>query len=107
MCFKDVWWRTEPFTGSTWTRHVTTPSQPFPPKWPMPSVNLALRRSPVASDNPWTVLASTRLYENAYSSLIEHRVRDAAGQESTYAVTHFRKIGVRVLPIDRELARDF
>ena len=50
--------------------------------------------------NPWTILASERIYDNAFLSLVEHRVRDASGRESRYAVTRFKQIGIRILPID-------
>jgi 8-oxo-dGTP pyrophosphatase MutT (NUDIX family) len=42
------------------------------------------------------------MYEDGWLSVIEHRVRDAADQESAYGVVHFRKVGLRILPIDRE-----
>src|SRR5688500_14036198 len=52
--------------------------------------------------NPWTVLSSTKLHESEFLALIEHRVLDPAGEPATYAVAHFRHIGVRILPIDEE-----
>jgi len=50
--------------------------------------------------NPWTILASERIYENAFLSLVNHTVRDASGRESQYAVTRYKQIGIRILPID-------
>jgi 8-oxo-dGTP pyrophosphatase MutT (NUDIX family) len=51
-------------------------------------------------DNPWTTLSSRRLYDGGWIALDDNRVRDAAGQESPYAVVRFKKVGLRILPID-------
>jgi ADP-ribose pyrophosphatase len=51
--------------------------------------------------NPWTVLSSERVYEDAFISLIKHAVADASGKNSQYAVTHYKQLGLRILPIDR------
>jgi 8-oxo-dGTP pyrophosphatase MutT (NUDIX family) len=54
------------------------------------------------NDNPWTILSSHSVYEDGWIRLVEHKVRDASGAERPYAVVHFKKVGVRILPIDRE-----
>ncbi|HEX2554084.1 MAG TPA: NUDIX hydrolase [Microvirga sp.] len=54
------------------------------------------------TSNPWTVLQSERLFEDDFVSFVRHAVRDAAGTESTYSVTRYKQIGVRILPVDRE-----
>ncbi len=56
--------------------------------------------SPVPEANPWTVLSSTKLYENDHLAIVEHEVRDPAGEEASYTVAHFRRIGLRILPVD-------
>jgi 8-oxo-dGTP pyrophosphatase MutT (NUDIX family) len=53
-------------------------------------------------ENPWTVLASTAVYDNPKIALVEHRVVDAAGQERNYGVLRHKESGVRVLPVDGE-----
>jgi 8-oxo-dGTP pyrophosphatase MutT (NUDIX family) len=42
------------------------------------------------------------MYEDGWLSVVEHRVRDAADRESAYGVVHFRKVGLRILPVDEE-----
>ena len=42
-------------------------------------------------DNPWTTLSSRRLYDGGWIALDDDRVRDAAGQESPYAVARSRR----------------
>src|SRR3712207_4742165 len=56
----------------------------------------------MGNDNPWTVLSSTKVYETDWLSMIEHQVRDAAGRESVYGAVHFKQVGLRIIPIDRE-----
>ena len=52
--------------------------------------------------NPWAILSSERLYEDKFISLVRHTVRDASSQESQYAVTHYKQIGIRILPVDSD-----
>jgi 8-oxo-dGTP pyrophosphatase MutT (NUDIX family) len=52
--------------------------------------------------NPWTVVSSERLFEDDFVTFIRHAVRNAAGQDTTYSVTRYKQIGVRILPIDHE-----
>jgi ADP-ribose diphosphatase len=54
------------------------------------------------NENPWTILSSHSVYEDGWIRLVEHKVRDASGAERPYAVVHFKMVGVRILPIDRE-----
>jgi 8-oxo-dGTP pyrophosphatase MutT (NUDIX family) len=53
-----------------------------------------------SADNPWTTLSSRRLYDGRFIALDDNRVRDAVGEESPYAVVRFKKVGLRILPID-------
>lgn len=55
-----------------------------------------------STGNPWTILSSTRVYENGHIALVDHEVRNAAGAPSRYGVVHFKESGVRVLPVDAE-----
>ena len=50
--------------------------------------------------NPWTTLTSRRVYDGAWLALEDRTVRDAAGREVPYAVVRFKKVGLRILPID-------
>ena len=51
--------------------------------------------------NPWTTLSSERLYEDSFVSFIKHTVRDASSKEIQYGVTHYKQIGIRILPVDQ------
>jgi 8-oxo-dGTP pyrophosphatase MutT (NUDIX family) len=50
-------------------------------------------------ENPWTILATERRFENPFFAVDEHRVFDPAGQESSYGVVRFRNVGLRIVPI--------
>ena len=50
--------------------------------------------------NPWTTLATHRVYDGGWLALEERRVRDPAGHDAPYAVVLFKKCGLRILPID-------
>jgi 8-oxo-dGTP pyrophosphatase MutT (NUDIX family) len=56
----------------------------------------------MSDGNPWTIRSSTKRYEGEWISVVEHEAQDASGQEGVYAVVHFRKVGVRMLPIDAD-----
>jgi 8-oxo-dGTP pyrophosphatase MutT (NUDIX family) len=50
--------------------------------------------------NPWTTLATRRVYDGGWLALEDRRVRDPAGHDAPYAVVLFKKRGLRILPID-------
>jgi len=50
--------------------------------------------------NPWTTLATRRVYDGGWLALEDRRVRDPAGHDAPYAVVLFKKHGLRILPID-------
>ena len=54
----------------------------------------------MSDGNPWSIRSSNKRYEDGWISVVEHEVEDASGREGVYAVVHFRKVGVRMLPID-------
>ncbi len=56
----------------------------------------------IVDGNPWTTKASKKVYQDGWFSVVEHEVQDASGKDSTYGVVHFRKVGLRILPIDEE-----
>ena len=50
--------------------------------------------------NPWTTVASRRVYDGSWISVEDRRVRDAAGRDQPYGVVVFNKVGVRILLFD-------
>jgi ADP-ribose pyrophosphatase len=51
-------------------------------------------------ENPWRTLSTARKYEDDFFAVDEHQVLNAAGHVAPYGVVHFKKRGVRILPID-------
>jgi 8-oxo-dGTP pyrophosphatase MutT (NUDIX family) len=51
-------------------------------------------------DSPWRTLSKERRYEDDYFSVDEHQVVNAAGHVAPYGVVHFKKSGLRILPVD-------
>jgi 8-oxo-dGTP pyrophosphatase MutT (NUDIX family) len=52
--------------------------------------------------NPWTTLSSRRAYDGGWLALEHRMVRDASGRDAPYAVVRFKKVGLRILPIDND-----
>ncbi len=48
--------------------------------------------------NPWTILSSRDIYENAWLKLVEHAVRTPAGTNGIYAVVSPKALAVGVVP---------
>lgn len=48
--------------------------------------------------NPWTVLSSEKIYENAWIALTEHQVLNPAGGKGIYGVVHFQNLAIGVVP---------
>ena len=57
---------------------------------------------PSDTQNPLTVLSSTRIYENDKIAFVDHRVRNPGGREHSYGIVHLKEAGTRVLAIDEE-----
>lgn len=57
---------------------------------------------PTSDANPFTILSSTRIYENEKVSFVDHRVRNFGGREHSYGIVHLKEPGVRILPLDPE-----
>ena len=51
--------------------------------------------------NPWTVLAKSTPYENAWIRVDHHEVRDGSGDPGIYGVIHFKNHAIGVVPISR------
>ncbi|MDX2245274.1 MAG: NUDIX hydrolase [Bacteroidia bacterium] len=52
----------------------------------------------VTESNPWTILASHKVYENPWISLTEHQVLNPAGNPGIYGTVHFKNQAVGVVP---------
>ncbi|MBM6580981.1 NUDIX hydrolase [Microvirga sp. BT689] len=50
--------------------------------------------------SPWQTLSKERRYEDDFFSVDEHEVLNAAGHLAPYGVVHFKKKGLRILPVD-------
>jgi 8-oxo-dGTP pyrophosphatase MutT (NUDIX family) len=51
-------------------------------------------------DSPWRTLSKDRRYEDDFFSVDEHQVVNAAGHVAPYGVVHFKRRGLRILPVD-------
>ena len=54
------------------------------------------------SKNPWTVLAKTTRYENAWIRVDHHEFATAAASRGIYGVVHFKNHAIGVVPIDEQ-----
>ena len=50
--------------------------------------------------SPWKIKSSELKYENAWISLTEHKVLNAAGNNGIYGVVHFKNIAIGIIPLD-------
>jgi len=50
------------------------------------------------TQNPWTTLSSTEIFENNWIKLTDHKVLTPAGTEGTYGAIHFKNRAVGVVP---------
>lgn len=57
----------------------------------------------MSSSNPWTILASEKIYDNPWISLTEHQVLNPAGGEGIYGEVHFKNYAIGILPLDADL----
>ncbi len=55
-----------------------------------------------STENPWQTLSSTRIYDNPWISVTEHRVIKPSGGEGIYGVVHFKNRAIGVVPLDEE-----
>ncbi len=51
-------------------------------------------------DNPWTTLASSEIYDNAWIGVREHRVLKPNGAPGLYGTVHYKHRAIGVAPID-------
>ncbi|GAA0879771.1 hypothetical protein GCM10009119_27400 [Algoriphagus jejuensis] len=54
------------------------------------------------TENPWTTLKVTPVYENPWIKLEEHDVLNPAGKPGIYGKVHFKNRGMAIIPIDHE-----
>ena len=53
----------------------------------------------VDTHNPWTTLATHRVYDGGWLALEDRRVRDPAGHDAPYAVVLFKKQGLQICDV--------
>ncbi|SEF88019.1 NUDIX domain-containing protein [Algoriphagus boritolerans] len=54
------------------------------------------------TENPWTTLKSTNIYENPWIKLEQHEVLNPAGNPGIYGKIHFKNRAMAIIPIDPE-----
>lgn len=54
------------------------------------------------TENPWTTLKTTTVYENPWIKLEQHEVLNPAGNPSMYGKVHFKNRAMAIIPIDEE-----
>jgi 8-oxo-dGTP pyrophosphatase MutT (NUDIX family) len=54
------------------------------------------------TENPWTTLKTTPIYENPWIRLEQHDILNPAGKEGIYGKVHFKNRAMAIIPIDRE-----
>jgi 8-oxo-dGTP pyrophosphatase MutT (NUDIX family) len=53
-------------------------------------------------ENPWKVLSSNPIYENAWIQLTEHAVITPGGNPGIYGVVHFKNLAIGAIPMDED-----
>ncbi|HTM99615.1 MAG TPA: NUDIX hydrolase [Pedobacter sp.] len=53
-------------------------------------------------DNPWKVLKSNQIYDNAWIKLTEHQVINPAGGQGIYGEVHFKNLAIGVVVLDED-----
>ncbi|WP_256002206.1 MULTISPECIES: NUDIX domain-containing protein [Pedobacter] len=53
--------------------------------------------------NPWTTIASHKIYENNWIGLTEHQVINPSGGKGIYGEVHFKNLAIGILPLDESL----
>ena len=54
------------------------------------------------TENPWTTLKITAVYENPWIRLEHHDILNPAGREGIYGKVHFKNRAMAIIPIDQE-----
>jgi 8-oxo-dGTP pyrophosphatase MutT (NUDIX family) len=53
-------------------------------------------------ENPWTILAEKKIYDNPWIGLTEYDVLNPAGGKGIYGKVHFKNLAIGILPLDEE-----
>ena len=56
----------------------------------------------MTEQNPWTILASKKIYQNPWISLTEHQVLNPAGGKGIYGEVHFENYAIGIIAIDED-----
>lgn len=54
------------------------------------------------TENPWTTLKITSVYENSWIRLEHHDILNPAGREGIYGKVHFKNRAMAIIPIDEQ-----
>jgi len=54
------------------------------------------------SNNPWTIIDKSTVYDNNWISLIHHNVLNPSGNEGIYGKVHFKNKAIGVIAVDEE-----
>lgn len=54
------------------------------------------------TENPWTTLKITPVYDNPWIRLEHHDVLNPSGREGIYGKVHFKNLAVAIIPVDQE-----
>lgn len=53
-------------------------------------------------DNPWTILAEKKIYDNKWIGVTEYDVLNPSGGKGIYGKVHFKNLAIGAFPLDRE-----
>lgn len=53
-------------------------------------------------NNPWRVLKTTNIYDNAWISVKEDAVLNPAGNDGIYGTVHFKNKAIGIIPLDKD-----
>lgn len=56
----------------------------------------------MSMDNPWKIVESIQIYDNAWIKLTEHQVINPSGGHGIYGEVHFKNLAIGVVVLDSE-----
>ncbi len=55
------------------------------------------------SNNPWTILSETEVYDNPWIQVKEYDVLNPSGGKGIYGKVHFKNFAIGIIPLDSDL----
>src|SRR5210317_201272 len=52
--------------------------------------------------NPWKMLSTKRIYDNAWITVDEHQVLNPSGNPGIYGKVHFKNLACGIIPLDAD-----